>query len=133
MMPAIAIAVVSGTCRILDRASDAAAPVTVRRMRAVIQPAPLEYGIYRDAYDDFVRALAEEDIQARIEAPFEERGALQHAATEIVIYLAEHAGDALIAVIMTKVFETLGRAKFSKKPRPPRHGVIFGPKGEVLR
>lgn len=115
----------SGIDSILDLRSDAVSPVSVCAVDVVIRPTELEYGIYRDAYREFADALEAEGIGARVIAPTERRGALTHSAVDVAIYLLDHTTDAVVDLVIAKALLTLGKAKFGKKPRPPRKAAVF--------
>lgn len=99
----------------------------------VIRPTVIEYGINRDAYDEFVAALQAEGIDARIDQPPERRdGGIQQASVDVAIYLFENADNiGYIATIATLAYKKLGKRR--RTNRPVRRGAIFDQDAAVVR
>ncbi len=93
----------------------------------VIRPTVMEYGIHRDAYNDFAAALRAEGIEARIDQPPEKRSGMQFASAEVAVYLFEHADNVLAAAVIAKaMLATVGKLRpGAKQPPGERRGAIF--------
>ena len=100
----------------------------------VIVPSPMELGLNGEAYDELVAELAAEGLPARLERPVEQRFDLPSVAPDIAIYVGEAAGSIAlekVAGVLLRKFK--GRRQFGGRKGQPRHVIIYGPRGEVLR
>lgn len=101
----------------------------------VIRPTPMEYGLHRAEYDEFVVALEAEGIEARIDQPPERRdGSLQHSSVDVAIYLFENAENlAVIGTVATLAVKKLAKGRRRNSQRPERRGAIFDQDAAVVR
>jgi hypothetical protein len=104
----------------------------VSLVQIVLEPGVMELGANRDAYDTLVEDLAAQGFEARLHQKTERRdGGVQHAAADLVIFLAGAAGASVIDSIVKAVIAHVRESVLNKR-HPHRRGVIFGPNGDVL-
>jgi hypothetical protein len=101
----------------------------------VIAPTALEMALHAPLYDRLCAELSAEGFTVMLEAPGEQRGAIQHTSVDIAVYLFEHA-DSIVAsgVILTHLVRVLQRARPQRRqPQEERRAAVFDQDGAIVR
>jgi len=101
--------------------------------RVLLQPAPLEYGLYRQQYDALVEDLEAEGVLVRVLPAREERGlgtAIGAEVYDLVIHVGAFAGS---IVSTAKLIEIVRRRLRGRQKRgiEQRRGKIYHANGDA--
>ena len=101
----------------------------------IIEPAPLEGGLYRAAYEALVSDLREAGFEAELRAPIEERGGLPQEMVNAALWLGETVGEETIGAIIGIYVGRMQRSRRGRRRPSQRQpaAVLYGPDGERLR
>jgi hypothetical protein len=104
--------------------------------RIVIEPASIELGLNRDAYDGLVSDLEEGGFDAELRPRTEERWGLPEVPQEFVVaslWLGEHIAGQAFDAIVQMLLSRMWRSRRKLRGQRPPVVLIYGPDGEVLR
>jgi hypothetical protein len=103
--------------------------------RIIIEPAPMELGLHRDAYEALVEDLRERGFDAEIRRPDEQRSAEPSALVNAALWLGEEMGrdtlEVVVGIFIARMLQSRTRRK-KPPPRPPV-AVFYGPNGKPLK
>jgi hypothetical protein len=103
--------------------------------RIVIEPAPMELGLHRDAYEALVADFRERGYDAELRQPIEERGGVPQELVNAALWVGERISDGTAEVIIGIYLERMRRSRRRRRKPPPRPSVavLYGPDGKPLR
>ena len=99
----------------------AAGTVKLMPNRVLLQPAPLEYGLYRVQYKALIEDLETEGVLVRLLEPVQERGLPTVAqACDLVIQVGEVAGATVGIAKLVEIVRRRLRGQRSQRVEPRR-------------
>ena len=112
-----------------------------RVTQVVVSPARSEYARHRDLYPALLAELEKCGFEATLDAPAKQRGGVEFASADVVIYVGEVLGAVALGILANAIWEGLKAAAKHRSARSTldpedsgrRRAAILGPDGEVLK
>jgi hypothetical protein len=103
--------------------------------RIVIEPGPLELGLYEEAYEALLEDLRERGFEAEIRRPVEQRFGLPQEIVNTALWVSETIGEETVGIIMHAFLQRMRKSRRPRKKPPPVPpvAILYGPDGEPLR
>jgi hypothetical protein len=98
--------------------------------RIVLQPSPMERGLFQDQYDALIEDLREQGYDVELEVPIETRGVPEAQwMYDLTVHVGEVAKDALAVGALVAILRKHLRGKIGRRGST-RRGCIYLPNDE---
>jgi hypothetical protein len=109
--------------------------------QVVVSPTRLEYERHRDLYPALLAELEQRGFEATLEEPTNQRGGIELASAEVVIYVGGVLSAVALDVLANAIWDGLkaaakrrgGHSTLDPEDSGQRRAAILGPDGEVLK